>query len=58
MAKVTFVFDQDGKMEVSNEPGENAEKFLKQLGLQMGEIEKRGHVHGHVHQEGVKLGNK
>ncbi|MDP2663652.1 MAG: hypothetical protein Q8R28_23295 [Dehalococcoidia bacterium] len=53
--KITLVFNTDGTMEISDEPGENAEKTMKRLGILMGPIERRGHAHGAHSHEGVKL---
>lgn len=57
---IKLVFNTDGTMEISDEPGENAEKTMNRLGIMMGPIERRGHAHGAHSHEAVKLeqGNK
>lgn len=52
---MTMKFKKDGTVEISDEPGENAEKRLKQLGINLGDIEFRGHKHAHTREEGVKI---
>lgn len=52
---MTMKFKTDGTVEISDEPGENAEKRLQQLGIKLGDITKRGHKHAHSHEEGVKI---
>lgn len=55
MAKITLIFRPNGTMEVQDEPGENAERNLKWLLDNLGQVEKRGHKHGANTRETTKV---
>jgi len=51
----TINFKPDGTAEIQDEPGMNAEKNLKWLLDNLGEVERRGHKHAAGREEGVKI---
>lgn len=55
MSKVVMSFKPDGSVEIQDEPGQNAERNLKWLLQDLGEVERRGHKHGASREEGIKL---
>ena len=55
MPEVTMKFNLDGTVEVQDQPGQVAEKNLKWLLENLGDIERRGHKHAAGREEGVKI---
>ena len=58
MAEITLSFKPDGSVEIQDEPGMNAEKNLKWLLTNLGEVSRRGHKHAHTREEGVQIKQK
>lgn len=54
MSKAILNFKPDGSVEVQNEGG-SAEKELKWLIANIGDVERRGHKHGASREEGLQL---
>lgn len=57
MPRVELNFKTDGTVEIQDEPGQNAEKNLKWLLENLGDVERRGHKHGAKREERVKIQN-
>lgn len=58
MPEIKLIFRPDGTMEVQGIPGEDAARKLDWLLRDLGEVTKKGHMHGAVESAGVNLEQK